>query len=310
MRGEDLRPDRARRGRRWAGGKAAGAEPADHLDTIRAAKTKRSGRTYPVKTIFRFKFCASQPRALHQRLSAARCFAPGPNPAAALRASNALVHSQLLIKEAAQSCVDLAEVVAISGGEVIHCDECFDLSAAQLNRQAANAVTAAFHIAAHPPGAGRNRGGVGVGGHFARLAFRAIMLRHSGGSKHPSVRYQVERAVLASRREERAIEAAKIKVRPLVGDLSDLAFDSAAAVYGRALGLRGRNLRGIHPSAYREMVNLELEIARREALDGIRRGTSRRQASLAADAALGRRQDLPSLVEAFPAVANIGRARV
>jgi hypothetical protein len=90
-----------------------------------------------------------------------------------------------------------------------------------------------------------------------------------------------------ARAEERARYEATQEVKPLVGELNALAFDSASAVYEHALKTAGVNLEGIDKAAYRGMVRVKIQDA----------GTA---ASVVGDSAAR-----TSLKETFPGLKNI-----
>jgi len=60
----------------------------------------------------------------------------------------------------------------------------------------------------------------------------------------------ISSAVSSSEKKHRAIRDAERFVRPWVGELS-LAFDSADEVFAQALKMRGEKIEGVHPSAYK-----------------------------------------------------------
>ncbi len=66
----------------------------------------------------------------------------------------------------------------------------------------------------------------------------------------------IEAAVVAERGNQNAIREAERFVRPWVGELATVAFDSAEAVYKKALEMRGKNVAGVHPSAYRSILEM------------------------------------------------------
>lgn len=65
----------------------------------------------------------------------------------------------------------------------------------------------------------------------------------------------VDKAVRKATLDQRAIQDALRDVRPIVGDLS-MAFDSADGVYEKALNMKGIETKGVHPSAYKRMLEM------------------------------------------------------
>jgi hypothetical protein len=76
----------------------------------------------------------------------------------------------------------------------------------------------------------------------------------------PAMDAAIEVAVKKAREDERnnrnAIREAERVVRPFVGDLA-IAYDSADAVYGAALKALKIEVKGVHPSAYRTILELQ-----------------------------------------------------
>lgn len=70
-----------------------------------------------------------------------------------------------------------------------------------------------------------------------------------------AVSKSVASAVAAERAAQAAIREAERFVQPWVGNL-EVAFDSADAVYAHALKAHGREVKGIHPSAYRAILEM------------------------------------------------------
>jgi hypothetical protein len=98
----------------------------------------------------------------------------------------------------------------------------------------------------------------------------------------------IQEATRTARANERAIHEAERVVRPFVGDLN-LAFDSAEDVYAAALKGLGVPIKGVHPSAYKTILEMQP-----------RGGT--RQARIAQDAAGAK-----SFSDMFPNAARIGQ---
>lgn len=106
---------------------------------------------------------------------------------------------------------------------------------------------------------------------------------------------QVTEAIEGERINQRAISAAERFVRPWVGELaSDLAFDSAPDVYKKALEMRGIEVKGMHPDAYRSIL---------EHLPRAGEKTANNGSGLAHDAALPR--GIKSASERFAGAGNI-----
>ncbi|HEY0120641.1 MAG TPA: DUF2213 domain-containing protein [Rhizobium sp.] len=69
------------------------------------------------------------------------------------------------------------------------------------------------------------------------------------------VKSAMDEAIAGERQRQHAIRDAERFVRPWVGDLT-IAFDSAEDVYKTALEMRGKTTKGIHPSAYRSILEM------------------------------------------------------
>gem|GEM_PF-982935 len=84
--------------------------------------------------------------------------------------------------------------------------------------------------------------------------------RRAHDSRHAFDEAAIDRKIQAARSEERRIQAAiyeaKTFVRPYVGELSAMAFDSAEEVYGAALKGLNISTEGVHPSAYRKILEV------------------------------------------------------
>ena len=71
------------------------------------------------------------------------------------------------------------------------------------------------------------------------------------------VKSAMDEAIAGERQRQHAIRDAERFVRPWVGDLNPtIAFDSAEDVYKTALEMRGKATKGIHPSAYRSILEM------------------------------------------------------
>jgi hypothetical protein len=71
------------------------------------------------------------------------------------------------------------------------------------------------------------------------------------------VRAEVERGRVEERKLQQAIYDARVFVRPWVGELATIAFDSAEGVFEKALSLRNVQTRGIHPSAFKALLQAQ-----------------------------------------------------
>jgi hypothetical protein len=105
----------------------------------------------------------------------------------------------------------------------------------------------------------------------------------------------VEARVTQERANMRAVQAALADVRPVVGEIG-IACDSADAVYGHVLGMLGRDVTDVHPSAYKPMFDIARE-AKKSAAAASRR-------TIAVDSAA---DGVPSIAELFPSVSRIKR---
>jgi 8-oxo-dGTP pyrophosphatase MutT (NUDIX family) len=76
------------------------------------------------------------------------------------------------------------------------------------------------------------------------------------GMKPAEVKAAMDSAVKAERDNQKAIREAERIVRPWTGELA-MAFDSAEGVYKKALEIRGVKVDGVHPSAYRTILELQ-----------------------------------------------------
>ena len=65
----------------------------------------------------------------------------------------------------------------------------------------------------------------------------------------------MDEAIAGERARQRDVRDAERFVRPWIGDLK-VAFDSAEDVYKAALEARGKATKGIHPSAYRAILEM------------------------------------------------------
>lgn len=70
-----------------------------------------------------------------------------------------------------------------------------------------------------------------------------------------AIKSSVAAAVASERKVQTAIREAERFVQPWVGNL-EVAFDSAADVYAHALKAHGRDVTGVHPSAYRTILEM------------------------------------------------------
>lgn len=70
-----------------------------------------------------------------------------------------------------------------------------------------------------------------------------------------AIKSSVAAAVASERKAQTAIREAERFVQPWVGNL-EVAFDSAADVYAHALKAHGRDVTGVHPSAYRTILEM------------------------------------------------------
>lgn len=81
--------------------------------------------------------------------------------------------------------------------------------------------------------------------------------RRSAEDNRRAMDEAITSALAQERTNQKAIREAERFIRPWVGDLSgDLAFDSADDVFRKALEMRGHNVDGIHPSAYRMILEM------------------------------------------------------
>jgi hypothetical protein len=80
-------------------------------------------------------------------------------------------------------------------------------------------------------------------------------------------------------------------VRPYVGDLNPVAYDSADEIYAAALASLGVKTKGVHPSAYRAMLEMQP-----------RAGQRQQPRALATDSGDARK----SVIDKFPGAARIG----
>lgn len=71
-----------------------------------------------------------------------------------------------------------------------------------------------------------------------------------------AIKTQVDAAVIKERQNQRAILEAVEFVRPWTGTLSNLGFDSAEKVYGRALEMANVDIKDVPPAAFRKMLGL------------------------------------------------------
>ena len=104
----------------------------------------------------------------------------------------------------------------------------------------------------------------------------------------------IDDAVAAERENQRGIRAALRVTRPLVGELAMDSFETPEDVYKEALGVLKIDVKGVHPSAYKTI--LERESTRGKDT----RRSSRREEEYAQDAADG-----DSFDKMFPEAARI-----
>ncbi len=86
------------------------------------------------------------------------------------------------------------------------------------------------------------------------------MDRRARDARHAMDEATVDAKITAAREQERRVQAgiyeARTFVKPWVGELPAMAFDSAEDVYGAALKARGVKTDGVHPSAYRAILEM------------------------------------------------------
>ena len=75
------------------------------------------------------------------------------------------------------------------------------------------------------------------------------------GISHESMTKAMDEAIAGERKRQRDVREAERFVRPWIGDLK-IAYDSADDVYKAALESRGKPTKGIHPSAYRTILEM------------------------------------------------------
>jgi len=76
-----------------------------------------------------------------------------------------------------------------------------------------------------------------------------------GKDEEPMSKKAMDEAIAGERQRQRDVREAERFVRPWIGDLA-IAYDSADEVYKAALESRGKSTRGIHPSAYRSILEM------------------------------------------------------
>lgn len=105
-----------------------------------------------------------------------------------------------------------------------------------------------------------------------------------------------DEAILATAQKNfAAMRQAEAAVKPLVGELSLLACDSAESIYRLALDQAGVDLRGIHPSAFPHLVRVEIEKKAAE--------SAAPEAPIAMDSAT-----VTGFKEMFPGAQRLGRS--